>query len=197
MVEANQAAKNKRAGFKKAGIEASSFYQRNNPTNLVANLQAEIEEQYNHEVTMCDYFIRGKDHLDQKTINQYSIVKELGQGSFGTVYRVHVNETHEDFAMKVFSKQILLSKKDAMVKDAETGRLKHKNYLEEIRKEIEIMKQLNATNVVRLKEVIDNENEDKLILILDFCAKGEILGWDEGTNKFTPCFRDQEFFEEV
>ena len=63
-----------------------------------------------------------------------------------------MNETHEDFAMKVFSKQILLSKKDAMVKDAETGRLKHKNYLEEIKKEIEIMKQLNATNVVRLKE---------------------------------------------
>lgn len=45
---------------------------------------------------------------------------------------VHVNETHEDFAMKVFSKQILLSKKDAMVKDPTTGKLKHKNYLEEI-----------------------------------------------------------------
>ena len=146
---------------------------------------------------MCDYFIRGKDHLNQKTINQYSIVRELGQGSFGTVYLVHVNETHEDFAMKVFSKQILLSKKDAMVKDAATGRLKHKNYLEEIKKEIEIMKQLNATNVVRLKEVIDNENEDKLILILDFCAKGEILRWDEDDNRFTPCFKDQEFFEEV
>ena len=69
---------------------------------------------------------------------------------------MHVNETHEDFAMKVFSKQILLSKKDAMVKDPTTGKLKHKNYLEEIQKEIEIMKQLNATNVVRLKEVIDN-----------------------------------------
>ena len=59
------------------------------------------------------------------------------------------------------------------------------------------MKQLNATNVVRLKEVIDNENEDKLILVLDFCAKGEILRWDEDVNLFTPAFRDQEFFEEV
>ena len=77
-----------------------------------------------------------------------------------------------------------------MVKDEATGKLKPKNYLEEIKKEIEIMKRLNATNVVRLKEVIDSENEDKLILIIDYCAKGEILNWDESTNRFTPCLAD-------
>ena len=108
-----------------------------------------------------------------------------------------MNETHEDLAMKVYSKQILTSKRDTMVKDETTGRLKPKNYLEEIKKEIEIMKHLNATNLVRLKEVINSENEDKLILIIDFCAKGEILNYDENLSKFTPCLKDQEEFTET
>ena len=175
----------------------SSFYSRGQEKQLVENLQAEIGEQYTHEVTMCDYFVRGKDHLGQRTINQYSIVKELGAGAFGVVYLVHVNETHEDLAMKVYSKQVLASKRDTMVKDETTGKLKPKNYLEEIQKEIEIMKRLNATNVVRLKEVIDSENEDKLILIIDFCAKGEILTWNADQNRFSPCLADQESFTEA
>lgn len=60
------------------------------------------------------------------------------------MYLVHVNETHEDLAMKVYSKAILASKKDQMVKDPETGKLKHKNYLLEIKKEIEIMQKLSG-----------------------------------------------------
>lgn len=81
-----------------------------------------------------------------------------------------------------------------MIKDEETGKLKPKNYLEEIKKEIEIMKRLNATNVVRLQEVI--ESEDKLILVIDFCAKGEIMNWKEEENCFTPCLPDQESLTE-
>lgn len=164
---------------------------------MIAKLQAEIGQQYEHEVVECDYFVRGKDHLNHKTINQYSIVGNLGEGAFGMVQKVHVNETHEDFAMKVYSKQVLTSKKDTMVKDASTGRMVYKNYLDDIKKEIQIMKRLNSTNIVRLNEVIQSENEDKLILIIDFCAKGEILDWDETNNRFTPCLKDQDEFTEL
>lgn len=145
---------------------------------------------------MADYLIRGKDHLDQKTINQYSIVRELGEGAFGKVYLVHVNETHEDFAMKVYSKMILSSKKDTMVKDAKTGKMVYKNYLKETRKEIEIMQRLNSSSVVRLQEVIDPEEQDPLILVIDFCAKGEILRYDEKLDRFTPCLEDSDIYSE-
>jgi len=110
---------------------------------------------------------------------------------------VHVNETHEDFAMKVYSKQIMASKHDTLVKDPATGKLKPKNYLEDIKREIEIMKKLNSTSVVRLQEVIDAENDDKLILVIDFCAKGEVLNWDENLNRFYPCLEMQDQFEEA
>lgn len=60
-----------------------------------------------HTCSVCDYLIKGKDHLGQKTINQYSIEEMLGRGSFGTVFKVSVNETHERYAMKTFSKNEL------------------------------------------------------------------------------------------
>ena len=173
----------------------SSFYQREEL--IVENLQAVIGQQYEHEVAECDYLIRGIDHTQKKTINQYSIISDLGEGSFGKVQKVHVNETHEDFAMKVYSKQVLQSKKDTMVKDETTGRMVYKNYLEEIKKEIAVMKRLNSTNLVKLHEVIDSPNEDKLILIIDFCAKGEILDWSAEANRFTPCLKDQSEFTEA
>jgi len=138
--------------------------------------------------------IKGKDHLGKSTINQYSIEKPLGEGAFGKVYHVHENETHEDFAMKVYSKSTLTSKKDTMITDPATGRMVPKNYLDEIYKEIEIMKRLNHTNVIRLSEVI--EHEDKLILVIDFCAKGEIVGWDEDLSQFSPYHKSDEPFEE-
>jgi hypothetical protein len=34
------------------------------------------------------------------------------------------------------------------------------------------MKKLNHPNVVRLFEVIDDENKDKLYMIIEFCEKG-------------------------
>ena len=96
------------------------------------------------------------------------MVKKLGQGEFGTVFLAHVNETHEDFAMKVFSKGKLAGRKD-MYKDENTGRMIKKNWLDEVKKEIKIMEKLENECLVRMHEVIDMEGHDKLILALDYC----------------------------
>ena len=99
------------------------------------------------------------------------------------VWLGHVNETHEDFAMKIFSKGKLKGRKD-MYKDENTGKLIKKNWLEECYKEIKIMEKLENENCVRLHEVIDMEGHDKLIMVLDYCAKGEIMSWDDETRQF-------------
>ena len=82
------------------------------------------------------------------------MVKQLGKGEFGTVFLAHVNETHEDFAMKCFSKGKLQGRKD-MYKDELTGKMVKKNWLEEVHKEIKIMQKLENECLVRLHEVID------------------------------------------
>ena len=56
------------AALKSKG-QSSSFYERNEKDIVVENLQELIHAEYHHEVDMCDYLIRGRDHLGQRTIN--------------------------------------------------------------------------------------------------------------------------------
>ena len=80
-----------------------------------------------------------------------------------------MNETDYDYAMKIFNKNVLRGIKD-FVKDEVTGKMKRKDALEDVNNEIEIMKQLDSDCVVRLHEVIDNEDGNSLVLVLDYCA---------------------------
>ena len=178
--------------------KGSSFYGRREVMTLEMQIYNELNEglAHVHTVNKTDYYMSGKDHLNQKTINQYSLIKRLGEGEFGVVWLAHVNETHEDFALKIFSKGKLQGRKD-MYKDENTGKLIKKNWLDECYKEIKIMEKLENENCVRLHEVIDMEGHDKLIMALDYCAKGEIMSWDEESRAFAPCFDDVDTFSEV
>ena len=46
------------------------------------------------------------------------------------------------------------------------------------------MKKLNHENVIKLHEVIDDEDKDKLYLIIEYAQQGPILEWDDANNKF-------------
>lgn len=55
--------------------------------------------------------------------------------------------------------------------------------MEKIRKEIAIMKRCAHPNVVRLFEVIDDPNTEKIYLILEFVDGGELVWRDEETEQ--------------
>ena len=46
------------------------------------------------------------------------------------------------------------------------------------------MKKCNNKIVVRLHEVIDDEDEDRLFMVLDLCERGQLIDWDESLAKF-------------
>ncbi len=48
-----------------------------------------------------------------------------------------------------------------------------------IRKEIAIFKKVNHPNVVRMHEIIDDPDNSKLFMILEYCENGEIAWKDE------------------
>ena len=53
--------------------------------------------------------------------------------------------------------------------------------LDKVRREIEIHQELVHPNVVRLREVLNDEADDKLYLVLDVCEGGEVrLLWKNG-----------------
>jgi serine/threonine protein kinase len=50
--------------------------------------------------------------------------------------------------------------------------------LDDVYKEIEIMKKLDHPNIIKLYEIIDDPNSEKLYLIMPVADYGESIEWD-------------------
>ena len=46
------------------------------------------------------------------------------------------------------------------------------------------MKKLNHPNVIRLHEVLDDDEFDKVYLVMDYAAGGQVVEWDEEKGEF-------------
>lgn len=128
-----------------------------------------------------------KNSLGHKIVNGYTLVNKLGQGSFGKV-KVCTREGQQ-FAVKIFNKAILRRRREFMKNDR--GGMKFHTALDDVMKEVEIMRRFSHNNVVRLVEVLDDSENDKLYLIVDLCAKGPLLQWHSSTRVFTCTFAPQ------
>jgi hypothetical protein len=67
-------------------------------------------------------------------------------------------------------------------------------------REIAIMKELDHICLIRLHEVIDEADGDKLcmskkiissimLIVIDYAKYGQIMDWDQDTLRFSPCFK--------
>ena len=80
-------------------------------------------------------------------VGNYQLRKELGQGSYGTVY-LATSKTNNKFAIKCYDKSKLCD-------------LRRKS---EVRREISILQQLKHRNVIRLVEVLDQPKQLSLVM---------------------------------
>eukprot|EP00667_Euglena_gracilis_P005726 EG_transcript_5764 len=103
--------------------------------------------------------VKGEDEDGNKTINQYAVLRNLGQGQYGKVKLVVHNDTGNLFAIKVMKRSVLRG---------------HSGKLEQLRREIAIMKKLAHDNVVALYEVIDDVTSVKLYLIMQYVENGPV-----------------------
>jgi 5'-AMP-activated protein kinase, catalytic alpha subunit len=87
----------------------------------------------------------------------YEIVKDLGEGTFGSVK---------------LGKSVLEQKLVA-VKVLEKSRIKDETDVERVIREIKILKQIDHPNFVKLYEII--ENEDRIYLIMEYASGGELF----------------------
>lgn len=115
---------------------------------------------------------------NRKVINEkYRIIKKIGQGQFG---KVLAGETvNNDKPGNDGNSQVIPNKYVAIktINRIDKTRLITKAYLSQttkIKREISIMKECNHPNVVKLYQVIDDLQFDKILLILEYCQFGEI-----------------------
>lgn len=109
--------------------------------------------------------------------------------------RLDDNDDHDDqlVAVKIFSKSNL-KRRRTIERDKNTKRVKIKTALQQVEREIALMKKLCHPNLVRLYEVINSPKSDSLYMVLEYMPLGEILTFQEhdGTFKRSENLRHKE-----
>nr|ABJ91233.1 CBL-interacting protein kinase 27 [Populus trichocarpa] len=92
-----------------------------------------------------------------RMVGKYEVGRTIGEGNFAKVKFAQNRETGESVAMKILAKSTIL---------------KHK-MVDQIKREISIMKIVRHPNIVRLHEVLSSRT--KIYIILEFVTGGELF----------------------
>ncbi|GIL72516.1 hypothetical protein Vretimale_4302 [Volvox reticuliferus] len=102
-------------------------------------------------------------------VNQYLVVKFLGRGACGKVFLCLNTYDLRLYAMKAVRKVDLESSQP------QQQGAKKRNPMEDLKREIMIMKKMKHNNIVTLSEVIDDPAGSKLLLVMEFMEGGPVL----------------------
>lgn len=104
---------------------------------------------------------------NRKVVNlRYRLLQTIGQGQFGKVLLAEdlSDSDHEFVAIKTINR----------VDRAKLITKTYLNHTTKIKREIQIMKECDHPNVVKLFQVIDDLKYDKILLVIEYCKLGEI-----------------------
>ncbi|XP_035665746.1 calcium/calmodulin-dependent protein kinase kinase 2-like [Branchiostoma floridae] len=140
------------------------------------------------------------DKEDFTQLNQYRLKEEIGKGAYGVVKLAYDEKDDTNYAMKIISKKKLI-KRDFFRRPptrgagGRSGAATASRGLQQIYKEIAILKKLHHPNIVHLKEVLDDPQDDYLYLVFELVEKGPVI--EVPTNN--PLSEDQarEYFRDV
>ncbi|XP_050742161.1 calcium/calmodulin-dependent protein kinase kinase 1 isoform X1 [Drosophila biarmipes] len=104
-------------------------------------------------------------------LNQYKLMEQIGQGSYGLVKLAYSEEDSTHYAMKILSKKRLVRQAGLMRR----GPRKTTSPLDRVYREIAVLKKLDHPNVVKLVEVLDDPQEDSLYMVFELVQQGEVL----------------------
>lgn len=104
-------------------------------------------------------------------LNQYRLMDEIGKGSYGVVRLCYSDFDQTNYAMKIISKKRVM-RKAGLRRPSEKGK---NTGLENLQREIAILKKVDHPNVVSLNEVLDDPSEDNLYLVFELMNGGEVM----------------------
>lgn len=132
----------------------------------------------------------GKQLALRKRLNGYVLLGSIGRGSFGKVKLSLYSKDGLFYAVKVLSKAMMRKRirsvpVDRSLRDSASAQLTVADV-----NEIVVMKDLHHENIMRMKGVFDDVEEDRLYIVLEFLAKGPIMSSAKLTGA-TPISEDR------
>jgi serine/threonine protein kinase len=125
------------------------------------------------------------DQEDRKVVNGYTFLQTIGRGSYAKV-KLCVKDG-KYYAVKVINKYLLKKKRKGYGKNEE-GYMTLISMLPDALNEIEILKMVHEKgghkNIIKLIEIINDEENEKIYLVLEYCSKGAIIDFKQRDQKF-------------
>ncbi|GMH90914.1 hypothetical protein TrVE_jg6117 [Triparma verrucosa] len=110
-------------------------------------------------------------------VNNYIILNPLGQGSYAEVRLCKEKTRDELYAIKIMNKDLLMKKSVGM----------SSTFMDDVKREIAIMKKLRHDHVLQLYEVLDDPKVNKLYLVLQYCKNGDLMQMTKGNARTNSC----------
>lgn len=145
-----------------SGMDSPSSPKTPDGTHRLKSLRAGA---HHHDVTHTNSANLRSDAKGNAFVNQYVVIKDLGRGAFGKVKLCLNTHSNELIALKCINRKLLRRKYAGQGKDKGTTAIK---------KEIAIMKKMHHENVVKLREVIDDEVGSYIFLALEYVPGGPL-----------------------
>lgn len=130
---------------------------------------------------MGDLLVYQKDSRP-KFVGRYLIGDLIGEGSYSKVKEVIDSETLERRAVKIMTKKRL--------KKIPLGE-------ENVRREARLMSKLNHKNVIRLIDVIYNDEKEKLYLVMEYCVTVLQELYDRAPDNRLPISQAHHYFVQL
>lgn len=126
------------------------------------------QNKFKPQVEEHEHMVRTTNEFGEKVINDFAFLKSLGKGSYGKVKLAVHNKSGQQYAVKILNKANLLR--------VHAG--SNTTAMDKVHQEIRIMKTLNHPNVIKIYSVVDDPDEYKLYLVMEFLEGGQIFHVD-------------------
>lgn len=127
----------------------------------------------------------GDEDTSFSRLNQYKLKEIIGRGSFGYIQKAESLSVDctDVFALKILSKSRLKRSRYSVYN--ERGEIVSVTATENALKEINILSQLYHPNIITLKEVIQDLDDDKIVLVTELLEFGPIMRYLSQSATYT------------
>jgi serine/threonine protein kinase len=141
-----------------------------------------LEQRENYDPLQDSW--EGKPLSSRKRFNEYILLGTIGRGAFGKVKIALSSENRQFYAVKVLCKSMMRKQNRNAVFERTSQEVRRTSGLGSVEvepfsfadvSEISILQKLDHPNVVRMRSIFDDVENDRLYIVVEFVACGPVM----------------------